>query len=134
MLGALVGVLLAALGQLVGSFPLGATVVVAAGACLGAFACRLKGEAAGAMCGALAAAFGSVIGGTSLGTAFTVLACALLGGWLTWVRQRGNGNHGPRATESKSAREMGRLFRMSQLEPVHVRWLRQEREMSTCRS
>jgi hypothetical protein len=84
LIGALVGVMLAALGALVSSSDTAvvATVLFATG--LGAYAGRIPGALSGLAAASLAVAFGSLIGGSALGFGLTVLACAAVAAYSQW--------------------------------------------------
>ena len=85
LLGAIVGLLAAAFGNVISQSVLGALTVIVVAVVLGAQAGRLPGALCGASCGGLIVAFGSVIGGSVSGVVSIIVAGALFAGWCSWV-------------------------------------------------
>ncbi len=101
ILGALGGILLAALGNAVTSSAVGIGLCLLIGTGVGATCDRLPGAIVGLLLAGMFCALGSVMGGSPLGVGMTIGLC--MGVALMWVEPADPGNDRPDDTPSSNS-------------------------------
>lgn len=95
-LGALIGALLAAFGNVIGSSSPGMLTTIVLAAALGGWVEGFTGVVCGMICGTMMVSFGNVIGGSTSGVVSIITVCAMFAGWLSWTIASKTNNDGER--------------------------------------